>query len=442
MKLHKYSIFLNSFDKQIFKIAIPLVFSNLSVPLVGFVDNAVLGHLNSPIYLASAGLGAVIMSYILFSFGFIKSITTGYISQQDHLSTESAVRTIYQILIISLSISLILILFKSFLINQLLLILGNPGQINQNAMIYLDIRFWSIPAIFLRDIYIGYLIGIKKTATAMKILILINMLNIILDYIFVYILSMNIDGVAYASLISESVIFIFIIYFILGNKIFLNKKIFIASLKELSNIKNKLIVNGNMFIRSIILMTCFAHFMSLSASYGEVVLAANTILLNFFFIFSYGIDAFAHATEVMIGNSVGRKDINKYDMTIKSSFKFIFSILFLFLIIFFIYSTNIISIVTSHENVVSAANQNIIYLFLIVLFGSIAFCIDGILIGGLQHVRIRNIMIYSGIIYFFSVLIFSPNESYLVWYPFLTFFITRSILLSLSLRRIRRTLFR
>ena len=440
--MHKYSIFLNSFDKQIFKIAIPLVFSNLSVPLVGFVDNAVLGHLNSPIYLASAGLGAVIMSYILFSFGFIKSITTGYISQQDHLSTENAVRTIYQILIISLSISLILILFKSFLINQLLLILGNPGQINQNAMIYLDIRFWSIPAIFLRDIYIGYLIGIKKTATAMKILILINMLNIILDYIFVYILSMNIDGVAYASLISESVIFIFIIYFILDNKIFLNKKIFIASLKELSDIKNKLIVNGNMFIRSIILMTCFAHFMSLSASYGEVVLAANTILLNFFFIFSYGIDAFAHATEVMIGNSVGRKDINKYDMTIKSSFKFIFSILFLFLIIFFIYSTNIISIVTSHQNVVSAANQNIIYLFLIVLFGSIAFCIDGILIGGLQHVRIRNIMIYSGIIYFFSVLIFSPNESYLVWYPFLTFFITRSILLSLSLRRIRRTLFR
>ena len=440
--MHKYSIFLNSFDKQIFKIAIPLVFSNLSVPLVGFVDNAVLGHLNSPIYLASAGLGAVIMSYILFSFGFIKSITTGYISQQDHLSTENAVRTIYQILIISLSISLILIFFKSFLINQLLLILGNPGQINQNAMIYLDIRFWSIPAIFLRDIYIGYLIGIKKTATAMKILILINMLNIILDYIFVYILSMNIDGVAYASLISESVIFIFIIYFILDNKIFLNKKIFIASLKELSDIKNKLIVNGNMFIRSIILMTCFAHFMSLSASYGEVVLAANTILLNFFFIFSYGIDAFAHATEVMIGNSVGRKDVNKYDMTIKSSFKFIFLILFLFLTIFFIYSTNIISIVTSHQNVVSAANQNIIYLFLIVLFGSIAFCIDGILIGGLQHVRIRNIMIYSGIIYFFSVLIFSPNESYLVWYPFLTFFITRSILLSLSLRRIRRTLFR
>tara|TARA_Y100000768_G_scaffold343743_1_gene289579 strand:+ start:185 stop:1507 length:1323 start_codon:yes stop_codon:yes gene_type:complete len=440
--LHKRFIYLNSLDKQIFKIALPLVFSNLSVPLVGFVDNTVLGHLDSPIYLASAGLGAIIMSYIIFSFGFIKSITTGYISQQDHLSTDKAVRTIYQILIISLFISLFLILSKSFLIDHLLYFLGNPGQINQNASVYLDIRFWSIPAIFIRDIFVGYLIGIKKTSVAMKILILINMLNIILDYFFVYILSMNIEGVAYASLISESTIFIFILHFVTKDKIFLNKVIFLSSIRELSTIKNKLIVNGNMFIRSVILMTCFAHFMSLSASFGEVVLAANTILLNFFFIFSYGIDAFAHATEVMIGNSVGQQDINKYDMTIVSSFKYILSILFLFLSIFFIFSTDIISMVTSHQEVIYSAQQSIIYLFLIVTMGSIAFCIDGILIGGLQHIRIRNIMIYSGVIYFFFLVTLLPSEPYSIWYPFLVFFMSRSILLFLSLSQIRGSLFR
>ena len=440
--MHKFPIFFNYFDKQIFKIALPLVFSNLTVPLVGFVDNAVLGHLDTPIYLASAGLGAIIMSYILFSFGFIKSITTGYISQQDHLSIEKAVSTIYQILIISLSISLILIIFKSFLIEQLLFILGNPGQINQNASVYLDIRFWSIPAIFLRDIFIGYLIGTKKTSLAMKILILINILNIILDYFFVYILSMNIEGVAFASLISESSILFFILHFISKDKIFINKRIFLSALKGLSNLKNKLIVNGNMFIRSVILMTCFAHFMSLSASYGEIVLAANTILLNFFFIFSYGIDAFAHATEVMVGNSVGQRDIKKYDMTVKSSFKYIFLILIIFLSIFIVFSAEVISMVTSHENVNYLAQQNIIYLFFIVSFGSIAFCIDGILIGSLQHVKIRNIMIYSGIVYFLCILILMPSKQHLIWYPFLIFFMTRSIMLFLSLNQIRGALFR
>ena len=93
-------MFLNATDRQILKIAIPLIFSNLSVPLVGLVDNAVLGHLSSPLYLASAGLGAIIMSYVLFSFGFIKSTTTGYIAQLDHLAHEKTVSSIYQIFII------------------------------------------------------------------------------------------------------------------------------------------------------------------------------------------------------------------------------------------------------------------------------------------------------------------------------------------------------
>ena len=434
-------MFLNATDRQILKIAIPLIFSNLSVPLVGLVDNAVLGHLSSPLYLASAGLGAIIMSYVLFSFGFIKSTTTGYIAQLDHLAHEKTVSSIYQIFIISSLISFLLLFFKDILINYSLNIIGESGSINDNAKTYLDIRFWSIPAIFIRDIFIGYLIGIKKVSKAMKIIISINLLNVILDYLFVYIFSMNIEGVAYASLIAESSIVFFIINHLLHDRRFINKNIFLSSLKNLSKLKNKLIVNGNMFIRSIILMTCFAHFMSLSADYGEIILAANTILLNFFFIFSYGIDAFAHSTEVMVGNAVGEKNIKKYDVSIYSSFKLTLTIALLFLLFFLIFSNNIIHTITSHINVIESVQENIIFLFMVVMFGSIAFCIDGILIGGLQHTRMRNVMIISGIIYFLSVYLLEFNLSSMIWYPFILFFITRSLLLLSSLSRIRRALF-
>ena len=434
-------MFLNATDRQILKIAIPLIFSNLSVPLVGLVDNAVLGHLSSPLYLASAGLGAIIMSYVLFSFGFIKSTTTGYIAQLDHLAHEKTVSSIYQIFIISSLISFLLLFFKDILINYSLNIIGESGSINDNAKTYLDIRFWSIPAIFIRDIFIGYLIGIKKVSKAMKIIISINLLNVILDYLFVYIFSMNIEGVAYASLIAESSIVFFIINHLLHDRRFINKNIFLSSLKNLSKLKNKLIVNGNMFIRSIILMTCFAHFMSLSADYGEIILAANTILLNFFFIFSYGIDAFAHSTEVMVGNAVGEKNIKKYDVSIHSSFKLTLTIALLFLLFFLIFSNNIIHTITSHINVIESVQENIIFLFMVVMFGSIAFCIDGILIGGLQHIRMRNVMIISGIIYFLSVYLLEFNLSSMIWYPFILFFITRSLLLISSLSRIRRALF-
>ena len=434
-------MFLNATDRQILKIAIPLIFSNLSVPLVGLVDNAVLGHLSSPLYLASAGLGAIIMSYVLFSFGFIKSTTTGYIAQLDHLAHEKTVSSIYQIFIISSLISFLLLFFKDILINYSLNIIGESGLINDNAKTYLDIRFWSIPAIFIRDIFIGYLIGIKEVSKAMKIIISINLLNVILDYLFVYVFSMNIEGVAYASLIAESSIVFFIINHLLHDRRFINKDIFLSSLKNLSKLKNKLIVNGNMFIRSIILMTCFAHFMSLSADYGEIILAANTILLNFFFIFSYGIDAFAHSTEVMVGNAVGEKNIKKYDVSIYSSFKLTLTIALLFLLFFLIFSNNIIHTITSHINVIESVQENIIFLFMVVMFGSIAFCIDGILIGGLQHTRMRNVMIISGIIYFLSVYLFEFDLSAMIWYPFILFFITRSLLLISSLSRIRRALF-
>ena len=434
-------MFTTATDRQILKIALPLIFSNLSVPLVGFVDNAVLGHLNSPVYLASAGLGAIIMSYVLFSFGFIKSTTTGFISQIDHLDRLKSVRSIYQVFIITTLISIALLLSKDFLIITSLNIMGEAGVINSNASIYLDIRFWSIPAVFIRDIFIGYLIGIKKVSYAMRIIISINLLNIVLDYLFVFVFSMTIEGVAYASLIAESSIYVYVAYFLIKNNEFLNKSVFIESFGKLSHLKSKLIVNGNMFIRSIILMTCFASFMSLSANYGEVVLAANTILLNFFFIFSYGIDAFAHASEVLIGNSVGEKNSSKYDQVVKSSFKFVYSILTLFLVIFLFFSTNIINSITDHSEVITVVKENIIFLFLVVIFGSIAFCIDGILIGALQHIQMRNIMILSGLSYALSILLIGQETYITIWYAFIIFFSTRSILLFLSLRRVRKSIF-
>ena len=181
--------------------------------------------------------------------------------------------------------------------------------------------------------------------------------------------------------------------------------------------------------------------MCIRDSYGEIVLAANTILLNFFFIFSYGIDAFAHASEVLVGNSVGEKNSSKYDLVVKSSFKVVYSILILFLIFFLFFSSNIINLITDHRDVITVVTDNIIFLFLIVIFGSIAFCIDGILIGALQHTTMRNIMILSGLIYAISIFFIGQENYVTIWYAFIAFFGVRSILLFLSLKRIRSSIF-
>ena len=143
----------------------------------------------------------------------------------------------------------------------------------------------------------------------------------------------------------------------------------------------------------------------------------------------------------MVGNSVGEKNLQKYDYVVRSSFKFTLLIALIFLSIFIIFSSNIFSLITSHIDVVQKAEQNFFFLLLVIIFGSIAFCIDGILIGGLQHQLMRNIMIISGLVYFSSIYVLHSNIGSLMWYPFILFFLTRSILLFLYLNHTRRVLF-
>ena len=195
---------INSIDRNTLKIALPLIVSNITIPLVGFVDNVMMGHLGSAIYIGSIGVGAIIISYILFSFGFIKSLTTGFVSQHSgSKSDQKLLLSLAHLILISASISFILLFFRDDIIYLLLTFMQPSYEVSQGAKIYLDYRIWSVPAIFLRDILIGYYIGSQQTKIAMIISISVNTINIILDYIFIFHLGFDIEGVAIASLIAE-----------------------------------------------------------------------------------------------------------------------------------------------------------------------------------------------------------------------------------------------
>ena len=300
---------ISKLDKNTLRIAIPLIISNITIPLVGFVDNVMMGYLGSTIYIGAIGIGAIIISYILFSFGFIKSITTGFVSQDTGTKNdEKLLLSLFHIFLISSFISVFILIFRDYIISFALELMNTSNEVKKSSRIYLDYRIWSIPAIFLRDILVGYYIGVQKTKMAMIISIIINIVNIILDYIFIILLSLNIEGVAIASLLAEYSIILFLIYAFQSEKILKTIKIKSNLFFNWSSIKEKIAINIDMFVRSFILMTIFIYFMSTGAGYGDTTLAANTILLNFFFLFSYGIDGFAHSSEVLVGNAIGNKN--------------------------------------------------------------------------------------------------------------------------------------
>lgn len=425
---------INSIDRNTLKIAIPLIISNITIPLVGFVDNVMMGSLGSVVYIGAIGVGAIIISYILFSFGFIKSLTTGFVSQHSgSKSDQKLLLSIAHLVLISTSISFIILFFREEII-QLSLTLMNPSlEVSQGAKTYLDYRIWSVPAIFFRDILIGYYIGSQQTRIAMLISISVNLINILLDYIFIFHLGFNIEGVAIASLIAEYSVILFIIYAFKTEKIFSNLDINIGNIFNWDKIKSKVIVNTDMFVRSFLLMTIFVYFMSIGASYGNDVLAANTILLNFFFIFSHGIDGFAHSAEVLVGNSIGKKNKTILKQSIYSTGK-LSGYLMLFYIIFFLFLAKpIIAFITDIEIINYLANYYMFYMYIIFIFTTIAFWLDGVFIGAIQVKLLRNVMILAGSIFFIleTSLLGGNNDG--LWLSFAIFFGLRSLFLSIIL---------
>ncbi len=428
------SLNINSIDRNTLKIAIPLIISNITIPLVGFVDNVMMGHLGSVIYIGAIGVGAIIISYILFSFSFIKSLTTGFVSQHSGSKSDQKLQlSIIHFCLISLSISIIVLFFRDNIIYFSLLLMDPSFEVYQGAQTYLNYRIWSVPAIFFRDILIGYYIGVQKTKIAMGISITVNIINIILDYIFIFYLKYNIEGVAIASLIAEYSVILFIIFALKTERIFSNVRMHYSQIFEWKSIKNKIMVNTDMFARSFLLMSIFVYFMSVGASYGNEVLAANTILLNFFFLFSHGIDGFAHSAEVLVGNSIGKKNRNILNGSIYSTGKLSAYLLIVYLIFFMLFSEPIISFITDNQMVNSLSNDYIFFIYMIFIFATVAFWLDGVFIGAIQVKLLRNVMILSGILFFVLETTLLGGDNNGLWLSFLIFFGMRSLLLMIFL---------
>ena len=425
---------LSKLDKNTLRIALPLIASNITIPLVGFVDNMMMGQFGSAIYLGAIGLGSIIINYILFSFGFIKSITTGLVSQHSGSNDyKNLIISTYQVFFISMVISFVLLFFRQEIIYFSLQIMNASNEVKQSTKLYLDYRIWSIPAIFIRDILIGYYIGIQKIRLAMWISIVVNLINIIFDYYLVYFLNYGIEGIAIASLIAEYSIIFFVFFAFRNNEIFTSKMIQWTQIFRWSSIKDKVFINIDMFMRSLILMTVFLYFMSIGASYGNLTLAANTILINFFFIFSYGIDGFAHASEVLVGYAVGKKDKNLIKNSIRSTGKLSLILTFIYLLIFVLFDDNFINIISQNTDIINLASYFTYYLYMIFLFSFFAFWLDGVFIGAMRTKLLRNIMIFSGTSFFILETSFFGGNNDGLWLSFLIFFGLRSLFLSICL---------
>ena len=425
-------------NREILKLAIPNIISNITIPLLGLVDMILMGHLESAVYIGAIALGGTIFSVLYSFFSFLRAGTTGFTAQAlgSNNKTEM-IYSLYRSVCIGIPIIILILSLQTPIAKLSSILLDGSDEVKTLAIKYFHIRIWAAPANIMLYCLNGWFVGMQNTKIPMFIAILINVMNIIFSIFFVIILKQNVTGVALGTVIAQySGLTLAIVLLIKNYKscfIKINKEI----LFDFGKIKRFFKVNTDLMIRSFLLITSIAFFTNQSAKLGDNILAINMILLQSFYIFSYFTDGFAYAGEALVGKFIGSNDRNNLIKSIHLLLMWGFSISISFTILYALSPSTFVKIISDNPNILTEIKPYYIYMIIIPLITFAAFIWDGIYIGATASKAIRNTMIISSIFIFLPACFFLvPRfENHGLWIAFLCFMIARGIVMTLMAKR-------
>lgn len=425
-------------NREILKLAIPNIISNITIPILGLVDMILMGHLGSAVYIGAIALGGTIFSVLYSFFSFLRAGTTGFTAQALGSNNKTEIiYSLYRSLCIGIPIIILILSLQTPIAKLSSILLDGSDEVKSLALKYFYIRIWAAPANIMLYCFNGWFVGMQNTKIPMFIAVLINVMNILFSIIFVIILKQNVTGVALGTVIAQySGLTLAIVLLIRNYKSYfikINKEI----LFDFGKIKRFFKVNTDLMIRSFLLIISIAFFTNQSAKLGDNILAINMILLQSFYIFSYFTDGFAYAGEALVGKFIGSKDKNNLIKSIRLLLMWGFSISIPFTILYALFPSTFVKIISDNPNILTEIKPYYIYMIIIPLITFAAFIWDGIYIGATASKAIRNTMIISSIFIFLPAWFFLvPRfENHGLWIAFLCFMIARGIAMTLMAKR-------
>jgi len=420
------------------RIATPMILSNISIPLVGITDTVITGHLENPEYIASIAVATTIIGFFIASMNFLRMGTTGITAQYFGAQDQNGLKVILgQALIVALLISFFVLLLRSDINKIGLMLIGSNESVAYYASQYFYIRIWGIPATLINFSLIGWFIGLQNASVPLKMVIATNITNIILSLTFVLIFQMQINGIALASVIAE------IIGMLIG---------FIYVHKELETYKGKwdykqilrisaykkfIQINFNLFLRTIALIFTFAFITAQGARYGGIVLGANAILMNLQNLLAYVLDGFAHAAEALVGKAVGKKDTQLFKSAVHICLKWSVYIAIIFALIYALTGKYLIFLMTHHQNIRDIAIEYLPWMIISPIVSVWSFLYDGVFVGATRSKDMRNAMLGSLFLVFLPSWYFlQPLGNHGLWLAFTLFMISRGVTMHILYKRI------
>lgn len=416
-------------NNQIFAIAWPAVVANITTPILGLVDTAIAGHLGSSTYLAAIALGSTVFNLLYWLFGFLRMGTAGLTSQaygKSDVKDQSVI--LYRSVLLAILIGATLILLSQFFSNQLISLFDADDDVQIFAVRYFKILIWGAPATLIIYSLNGWLIGMQNTRLPMLISILTNITNICASCLFVFAFKFKIEGIAWGSLIAT-----WIAVIVCGMAVFRKYRLFripIAMLYRGHDFKRLIRINLDIFLRTLCMVCVTAWFTRSGASEGVNVLAANSILMQFFLMFSYFSDGFAYAGEALAGKFWGSKNLTALKDVIKRLLWYGLALATLFALIYFFLGELIIGLLTNEKMVTEVAKEYLPWAVSIPICGIGAFIFDGVYIGLTR----THQMLYSvalGLLVYFAVyfLMYPVLKNHALWLAFSLYLLMRGITL-------------
>ncbi len=422
-------------NRKILNIAIPNIISNITIPLLGIVDLALVGHLESEVYIGAIAIGSMIFNFIYWGFSFLRMGTSGFAAQSyGQKNFKESFYILYRALFVGLIGSIFLLIIQKPIDILSFFMINGSDDVEFYARQYFYIRIWAAPATIAIYSMSGWFIGMQNAKVPMIIAIIINVLNIAFNIIFVKVLGMKSDGVALGTVLAQYSGLITGLLFLSKHKkrlkLYFNKK----EILQTKALKRFFKVNKDIFIRTMSLVFALSFFTAKSAKSGDTLLAVNTLLLQFFTIYAYITDGFAYAGEALSGKYFGAKD--KINLKKVTRYLFYWGLLMagIFTIAYYLGNNALLRIFTDNESVINNIQPFLIWVYLIPVLTFGAFIWDGIFIGVTASASMRNAMLFSTFIVFIPAyyLLHHYFNNHGLWAAFMLFMIARFITLTLA----------
>ena len=420
---------MNTHNREILQIALPSIVSNITVPLLGLIDAAIVGHLGAASYIGAIAVGGMLFNIIYWIFGFLRMGTSGMTSQAYGQKDEAeTMRILARSMGVGMLIALALIILQYPIERIAFTLMKATPEVERLASLYFRICIWGAPAVLGLYSISGWCIGMQNSRFPMYVAITQNIVNILASLALVYGFGMKIEGVAIGTLVSQYAGLLMAAWLWTSHFKRLLPYIQLHTLLAKGAIRRFFQVNRDIFFRTLCLVAVTMYFTSAGAAQGEVILAVNTLLMHFFTFFSYLMDGFAYAGEALVGKHLGANDRPALRQMVHQLFVWGIVLSLVFTLVYGIGGKVFLGLITNEQSVITASSAYFYWVLAIPLAGFAAFLYDGIFIGATATRWMLYAMSIATIAFFLIYYGFrGAMGNHALWLAFITYLALRGI---------------